>query len=179
MDQPLDIFSPRAENALKATLANVGNYSAEAGSTKQQGLKGAEHAAVMANMSRPQFLALCIYFQINVTLHDIEELQGFIITNYVMQQSWYTQGSYLSQSHLANRLDGLTAAAIKNLSPLKAEQPTSAQVAQALGISTSALNKTTKHGDNWAQRYQAACRYLQDELETAAQVVHNNSRASH
>lgn len=175
MEQSVDIFSPQAEHHLKQTLVSAVNHEQVGHSTKLGGLKGCEHAACLANMTRPQYLSLCIYFGLNVSVRDIEELQMFVVTNHIMKQHWYGQGDYYSDWKMQRRINGLALAAIKNLTPNKKEKPTSAEVANIMEFSTSALNKATAKGDKWSYRYQAACRYLQGELEGAANVVHKNS----
>lgn len=171
------ILSTSAEQVVKSISVSACNYEAEGSATSPGGLQGSEKAGQLACMTRPQFLTLMCYVGADFSVRDLQELQHFIMTEVIMKQAWYQQGSYYGCHRTKQRLDGLTMGAIGfQLTPNKQNRLTKEEVARGMGITTSSFNELNKHGDSWALRFQQINRHLQGWLEVAAQVVHNNGR---
>lgn len=169
MQANYDILSTRAEASIKSMLVSAVQASGTSASTKRAGLIGCENAAMLCEMTRPQFLCLAIYTDLQTTIRDIQELQEFLLTDVIMQQPWYTKGDYFKSEKHQRRINGLNLSAIMFLSPCKNHHPTTVEIARNMGLSVSAYNKT------WASRMAPLKTYLTHNLNVAAQVVHHNS----
>lgn len=176
MNPALDILSPRAEQLIKQTNVSAVNHQNEGNTTRPGGLKGCESSGCLSQMSRPQFLTLSVYAGMTITVRDIQELQNFILTDFVMHQAWYTQGDYFRSLELKGRIDGFTLNAIMNLVPNKEDRPTTVEMARNMGITVSGFNYIPKQGDSWATRIKQVNRHTQAWLEHAAKVVHYNGQ---